>query len=1081
MVLATTHKRTTVTSDSATDVLELDVARHLWGPSRPDVGSTVDPEERFKLTLAANDSGILELHGDAYPSKVVYRVLDSGYSVLLSPVALVNNVGVSTRSIKVNLPDRIRSNCLTLVQFTTEEGDQAIIIDCLTETDVLITAIVKLSDFISSTPFASSANHKEWSSVSQPYGFDIRKPHMLYAFSADYLLVLLKDGGVVALQRTHGFATEPLVYNDSSYLESLGQFWKPWSKKNNFMVDHELSAKTVIDIIHFKDYIITVTLNRHLRIWSIKTQSLVLEKNLADFAPDGPDSKSYFDESHTKILNIATLEIFGEESTYLTTYLPFGKGSFKISSINTESFDINDLGSRYTFDCSLPTESAIWLLADFKLASHENKLQLWVLWKSNTSSFVQTLEVDGDLNPTWTDVMDSSVEITKRIHETWSEYYIKQLFKSGLFTNQIIEIALPIFEQHFLKDLEKEELLDVSLCERTIKSVSRGITFNPKYDSSLEVQWSRFYMLCLELKRQCEEPLKLYLDEKSNYAVILNRQRFAIVRPISPVEYIDCNKQLKVESFGTDRDAYLKFMNIITEFMNSFSGDVLQKVYNEVVGTFSHPTQATETILSNIYANHLRDQINPVNLNKLVEQLTGFENILLLVEGAVKLQSSDDESNQLTKSRLSALGVDVFAIATWESINVRRNISFAILILLLVLDFDDKNLLNVLSKKIVKLLISFDLFDMVWEIGFNKEGQIEVDEAVLTGNTLFTEVLTRRYSAQFPVSSFQIVPFINNEVIPFILKPEFLYSAVTILISKNLSCLVYERLLRFFDSTVVFNLLKAFVFFKLGQPVKASKYFANHADEISKHQLTPDEAQALSFVEDLKMFFDPKVGKYYLNVAILFLNNLNFDQAQYFLTLLAEKRNGTGFDKKYLEHESYVLFTCAIEKLDFVVANDALPYIKDPKMREEALTKFLYKMCKHQQINRLKEFTSLREDPQVDSLILKRAQTDDVSKSLWFYQVLYAHRLSYGNFRGASEALYSFIVRNKHNDTDSVQLTMAELYCAIINLVSTLATNEQWIIKHENEDHVVTLQELKQERKLLLHGFKKELRLKYDS
>jgi hypothetical protein len=1065
------------------DVLQLDVARHLWGDSRPGATSVNDPEQVFKLALSATQTDILELEGEVIPKKINYRILEDSYSVVLSPLALVNNFNVPLRSLKINLPDQIRSNCLTISQYTTVDNEAAIVIDTITETNVLITAIVKLSDFIAaSQPTISSDNYREWCNISQPYGFDIRKPHILYAYRHDCLVILLKDGGIIALQRHSNFETEPVIFNDNSYLESLGQLWKPWSKKPHFN-DKELSEKTAIEVIHFQDYLLTVTINRHLRIWSMTSHSLVLEKNLAEFWQSNNDNRLFFDSTPTKLLDVFTADIFGTNISYLTVFLPFGNGTFKIFSLNAESFDIIDLGSKYTFDVCIPSSNSIWQVGDFQLTKLEDSLQLWVLWKSNTSSFIQNLEIDQDLNAQWYGVHDSTINLAKRYTESWSEYYIRKLFKSGLYSKQIIETALPIFEEHFLGKIESESFDDLSLCDRVIKSVSRGITMNPMYQLTLETQWGRFYSLCQEFKNQADEPLKLHVETNAENIIVVNREDFAFVRPISETELLDYNKHLKLDAIGhlSHIGEHLKFLRIITDFKESLSGDSLTVVQSEVLRIFSHPSQTTDVILSSIYDSNLKEHVNPVNLTKLVQELTQFENVFSLVQDILKLQVKPVESPSLTKSRFTSFGVEILSEVMRDIVQVQRDVLFCLLILLLVLEFDDKNVFNDVSKEIVKLLINFEIFQESFEVGINNQGSIEVDEPMNSGKNLVQLVLASKYPDNFPVSQFHIVSFITNQVLPFIATPEYLQWVTTLLISKDLSDVVYNRLLRFFDFTAVFNLLKAVVFFKTAQPVKASKYFANHADEISKHQLTPLEKTAFKPVQDFLVFFNPNSGKYYLNVAILFLNNLNFDQAHFFISLLAEKRSGTGFDKKYLEHESYTLFTIAIEKLDFVLANDALPHIKDPKLREEAMTKFLYAMCKHQQINKLNEFSSFKGDAQMDELILKRAQTNDVSKSLWFYQVLYSHRLACGNFRGAAEGLYEFIVRNKGSTEDAIRLVLAELYSVVLNLVVTLNEDDQWLIRHGEEEDVLSLCDLKEEKQSLLRGFSRDLRAKYDS
>lgn len=1090
MSLVSTHTRRTV-YQSPSALLEVDVARHLWSSARVSrLANITDPEHVFKQGLTASKTDVLKVEGDVLPNRINYRILEEGYSAVFIPVLFNNTFDIKLRSIKVNLPDKIRDQCFTINQFTDKNGDPTIVVDAITETGVLITFTIKILDFVvGSQSTLSTKTSSEWSKLSNPYGFDVRKPHIMHSYRPDYLIVFFRDGGIIAFQKDINGDVESVIFTDNSYLESLGQLFRPWANKNTFNGEKDLSVKTVIDVIHFNDYLITVTISRQLRIWSVSKQCLILEKDLAQFlTTKTSNSREFLDSTPTKLLDIFTTQTGGASDTspthYLTVFLPFGNGTFKLFSIKEDDFDIIDLGVQYEFTASLPDTNSIWLVGDFQLTRVDDRFELWVLWKSNTSSFVQQLQLDSELNYEWFGVHDSIAIVEKNVDEGWSEYYGRKIFQSGLYSKQVIETALPIFEKHFLGGFEDvaDVVDDLTLFERVTKSISRGIESSQHIESTLERQFSRFDTLCAEFKKQADEPLKLYLDDKSGIVLVINRQEGSFVRPSSALELLNHNKSLKVSNVGDLKSVgdHLRFVNVISEFKASLSSDVFANVKTQILRAFTHPEKDTDPILASIYDQHLKDKFNPVNLGKLVEELSQFDNLFTLIDEIIKFQSTGKDKSRTTSSTLTALSISMLTETTRDLVDTNTDIMFSILILLLVLDFDDKTLLNTVSKRVIKLITSYEIFKTSLEINFNPTtGNVEVDEPVIPSvESLFTNVMTTKFADGFPVTRSNMVQFCTQLVIPFIQTNEFLYHISSFLISRDLSFLVYERFLKFYDDNYIFHLLKALVFFKTNQPIKAAKYFANYADEVTKHSLTPSESQIFKPLEEFAVLFGTNLGKYYLNIAIMFLNGLHFDQAEKFIALLSDGRQSEGFEKKYKKDKDYTSFTISVEKLDLVKANSAFKLITDPKLRSTALEKFISAMYNHQSIDQLIEFDSLRGDTAVDALLLKKAQSADIKRSLWFYQVLYAYRLNCGDFRGASEALYDFIAQHRESHDDGLKIAIAEMYSVILNIVGTLEKDDQWIIKHGEEQDVVSLSGLREEKEAFVNGLSREVRLR---
>ncbi|ODQ61406.1 hypothetical protein WICANDRAFT_61964 [Wickerhamomyces anomalus NRRL Y-366-8] len=1098
MSLVTRYSRSKV-STGALPVLELDVARHLWSNSH---GKQLDPESSFKSKLTEQNTDILTIDSNSIPNKINYRIINDGNSIVLTPLALNNNFSIELRVLKINLPDKIRSNCLTINQFINSNDETSILVDIISDAGMIITIILKLSDFVvSKSSSIDSSNYQEWCKISNPYGFDIRKPHILYSYSHDYSIVLLRDGGIIGLKKDlSNFTVEPIIFNDNSYFESLGNLFKPWAKNHKFSSEHsDLSLKTTIDAIHLDDYLITVTINKKLRVWSISRQSLILEKELTDFISSNKitTNKPYLDPNPTKLLEILKVEINGQQHTYLSIFLPFGNGVFKILEIqsNLTSFEVGDLGAKFEFEANLPDSTTIWLVADFKsiAPSAKENLELWVLWKSNTSSIIQNLKIDKDASFQWFEVAKSSIELQKFTDsETWSEFYLRKIFDAGLYSNEIVETALSIYEQHFTndqlnKDGDENLLDDLSIREKVVKTIGKDIVIDKNYDENLKKQWQRFDTLCKEFQKQSDEPLKLYINVDTSLILVINRNDYSLVRKTSNMELLSNNKHLKISSIEEfdDIKEHLRFLDIISNFRKSISSDVLNNVRNALVRLVNttQPTRPKNESLALIYESSLNNKFNPTNLSSLVEELATFDNIFKIIKDLLNLQSGSNDDS-LIKGKLTKFGVSLVLKTLKDILVVNQEILFDLLILLLVLEFDNAEELESLLSVILPLYQTYQAIETTFYINFNTTtNKLELDETSVLENSLVTKILELKFPDGFLLTGNTLNQFINHQIIPFINSVEFIYSVAAYLISNDYTFLLYNHYLQYYGDTPVFALLKAVTYLQTDQASKAEKILLKNSEQIIKYRLTSQEKEIFKSIEDYSVFFHTSLSKFYMNLSILFLNSFKFQSALKFINLSISNNFNNEFDNKYLEEKYYTLFTIAIELSNFEIATIALDNIKDPKKKIESFDRFIYKLYKIGEIRRLNYYDFKQDYPLVDSILLSKAQsyTSDLKKSLFFYQVLYSFRLKYKRYRSALESLYEFINKTKQEEDETLKLTVAGLYSTILNLLVTLPKDEQWIITAINteENDVLSYEQLKEEQLKITNSFSRDLKLKY--
>lgn len=1067
-------------SYSCHPVTELDVARHLWA----EIGDAaeLDAETAFNWSLTNDSCGVLDLQSGSLPQRITYRITNGSRSILLEPLVLNNAFNLQFQSLKVNLPDKIISNCFVINSFADDENVHYLIINAISESGALFTISFAVSQFIDGSLSINSEEYEEWCHITNAYGFDIRKPHLLYSYSHDYTVVLLKDGGLIGLQQNFkDFLFEPILFNDNSYFESFGNFLKPWSNKPQYLVPNGLSEKTVIDCIHYADLLITITINKKLRVWSKSTQNLLLEQSLDELATNYTSNKNLLDSQPNKLLNILETE---QNGTFLTIFLPFGNGIFRIFKLQSSPLDIISLGSDFEFKSNLPESTSVWIVGDFKLIKTGKDLQLWVLWKSGLSSVIQSLSIQEDGSSEWnitTQGTDNRILSTKLANEDWSQYYSRKIFQT--YSNKILLTSLSIFQAHFLPKDELRVSEDLTLLDKINKLIGLNITFDKNYDHTIERQWYRFDSLCQEFQKQVEESLKLHIED--NLIILINREGFSTVRHLSNLETISVNKHFNKIDEIDDLKAIsqkAKFLSVVSNFKKSLGKEIQDDLLNAITLNLNNSRNPIKEISNQIYEASLNQKINSINLNNFVQQLASFDDFLQIIEDILEdLQSgSEDEltSSTTINSKLTQSGSSLIASSVKQIFDNNFETAFDIFILLLVLEFENKELINSYLKKILKLFKSHYVLNVSFEVTLNDDLNVEVDKS--SKFNLFHHLINSEVSGGIQYNDVSLISILENKLINFINSEEFLYKVIIFLVSKGYSELAYYKLLPILDdSLAIANVLKSVIYFKSQSPEKSLKYFILNESRISNYKLSIAEKEFLKPINDFTVFFNTKLSQYYLNLAILFLNNFYFKEAFRFINLSISKKNFTNdnFDDEYREQKFHALFIISLELQDFNNVKYAINNIFDPDLKKESLKRLISTLFKTKSIQKLLDFEFLKDEKLIDQLLYERAQnpSHNFNKALFYYKVLYSFRFKNKNSRGSIESLYEFIYRFKRDSTPDQLSLISDLYLLILNLLRNFKPDDQWIIFHlnEDEDDVLSYEELKQEHLTLLKAIKK--------
>lgn len=541
-----------------------------------------DPEQYFNNKLAV-DKGVLRVPDHPQSvlpfANIAWSVINNSKSLVLTPLNVNKNLTSSKQSVvslRIDFPENIRKNCY-IFNFQVGQQDQksTIVIDLITENGILVTLSFNLdSDFnLASSKSKNDAFSavERWCFVSIPYDFDVREPHYLHSITANEFLVFFKDGGIIKCARS-SFKDDVQVglFSDTSYVSStLGRFGKflPLSKRadydedeSNYNIPRGFTLKTNLDaIVINNEWLVTVSFNRKLKIWSLNTGTLLSEQKLLlhdHQANELLDHKLIGDGSPSNLLaalNADDCKNVNDSQTqqfYFINYLPIGDGQFKlwslkISNVDNENNQIElvDVGAKFQYRPIIPDNNSIWLVKDFKLVDksfldvdkkfYNNKdtnkkpwLNLVVLLKSNTSSMYQLLTIfeDGDHN--WVK-SKLSLQIFPDTHpnnfpasnsQAVSEFFVKRILNSNAYSNVVIETALAFFEQKYVsKQIRSSIPVDLPIKEKVSVIVGKSVnsSISSDYVNDILKQWQSFESLCQELLKISNESLSLSIIQSS--------------------------------------------------------------------------------------------------------------------------------------------------------------------------------------------------------------------------------------------------------------------------------------------------------------------------------------------------------------------------------------------------------------------------------------------------------------------------------------------------------------------------------------------------------------------------------------
>ncbi|KAH3688313.1 hypothetical protein WICPIJ_000700 [Wickerhamomyces pijperi] len=1081
---------------SQSKLIELDVSPHLIQRQTQLIPISSDPEYIFRSQLAVH-TGVLQLTQSPIAT-LQYRLLTGLRSIELCPIKLNKIVGLESElfHFKINFPDELTSiNCLTVNQFNVGEQDHSIIIDLITKTGLLITCVLRISEFITPSFTNSSDNYQDWCKITNPYGFDIRTPHILHSVNYNYLMVLLKDGGLIGLERRleSGLfnSIEPIVFNDNSYLQSIKSLLKPWNKIT-INDDPELSMNTVVDVVSFENYLVTVTIEKKLKVWSILTKDLLYEKELSEILGVGRENNNktrVLAANPTKLLDLLQIN---EHSNFLTMHFPLQGGVFKIFKIEHSyqegDFQLIDLG--VSLSTVVPDISSSCVISDFKTkkrSQEEGGWELWVLWKSGAYSIVKKLIIsngsNGQLNAQWLDVHSHlSAEKKSQVfndckpssRESWSEFYHHKIFQMGNYSDLILQTSLRIFQTHFQPqaDQHRSSGASGSLVDDVTRTITASLDVQAQLhditdDSSLQTQWRKFDTLCQEFKKQTEESLNFVHLEDTGDVLLANKGSVSLIRLETDLE------SLSHEQFLASLSKFVRKLPL--EVLANVRDSIMDLIANRSSNNFGESTVNAE--LARIFNSHVSERFNHEALQELVEELVSAGDALQLIERVLDLQQEQEQAATVP-GVLSGLADSLLMNLVKDTVEFNSNILFEIIVLLLVLEFDNKEQLQVLITRILTQYKNYEITRRTLSISFNKQGTIDSDTATDITRSLLSVLINNNNSNSngFLFSSGALLTFVHGFVLKFINSLQFQQLAVIELVNTGNFHIIHRQFWDFLDiQDPIILLIKAYTLLKLGLSSKASKILTNNASVISNYTTTASDLgivlPQLEVPFDVVSFFHVTLSQYYFLSSQLFSSECQFNEALDLINLSISNESLADADDKAREARFFAQCQISLQLVNFQLIESSLREIHTDQLKRQAISNLIDKLQETNDLKKLTELKLFNEYYIIDELLHSKATTtSDSIRALYFHKVLYAFRMTYKNHRGAVESLYEYVLTR--NPDQQIKI---ELYLTILNLLRTLEENDQWILykkknSNKNQYSKKLLDQLNDEYTLIIGG-----------
>lgn len=1131
------------------DMLPLQsVALPLKYPTKLNVKSAND-EFNSKLSSIG---GVIKVGEDnsTYIDYITYELLNDLRNVCLTPVNIkANNLDLKCQRLEIVLPHSIISNkCFSIYLKYSDNEDPILVIDIIDENYLFITLKIQLADFIEDKLSLTLDNFHNWGHISVPYSFELRsQPFLLKSVDDLNLIVSLKDGGLLHFQRANVLQDFD-VYNfsNSSNLLSINIFsglFKRDKQKADISLNG-ISSRCLVDLIVVDNFLITLCVSKLIQVWDLKTHQYVM--NPIDLSTNDQESPSLWLTSvPTKYFQLiksllgknylalhTTFNSEAKEESEEFSGVKFSIWEFILSSSAPKLVPVENL----SFSPSLPEIqkslltnvpsdkflNLLWYVQDFEVMLESSSFTLNILWKSNTSSVLDTYSLSLE-SGTISSVAKGQLDIKPLLSESPlnhdTEYFSNKVLNSGRYDYLIISTSLNILREYVgLPPFNPNKKLKESVIE-TIKSTSK-ISEQDQRSS-----WLKLSALCEELRRSGEETIS-FVSINKNAIFTLQNNGMGLVRPSHYYETF----------LNTSNDASEgKLASILRRLFATISGKTFNKIYQVII----KEAKLTEESCSSLFDDFFKDKLSNSEIQDIINQLGSIPDILNVINSLVDGELSSP-IKELSDSSEIATYLKLATIESFKNIKAKHeSILLSLIILFLICEANNELLL--ISNKIITKLISYQILDCNFEICFYPDS-FQMNERMMSCNleySLFSQnILSRDQKLVNLVKLYDFNSFFDYFNVNIITSYDKIVIDTCIeLLNQGEGNLIKNKIFNKLNiSRDMDRILLGLMYLENNEPSMFLKIFrdydklnlANNTQLIEKLSgLMAKNSKVSRFLKSIAFTKNDepiRKANYYHSLADLSLIQSKLEEKQNDftkLTLISTKNKANNIQNEFLE-SSLMFERSAIENLlsisnksselketlngyylntfdmalsldKYDVAYDALSHIVSAvplSKRKELFRKLISHLISRKSLYLIFESKNnvLRENyVLVEGLLLEMANNElTLSNSLTFYENLYSWRLfgasevidssKLGDKRGAVEALYMFITRFKDEhsnliasnvesfeDIKQYKLKILELYLIILNCLKSFKNeDDKWIIKFQDNQSlsILTLNEI---------------------
>ncbi|ODV86455.1 hypothetical protein CANARDRAFT_232149 [[Candida] arabinofermentans NRRL YB-2248] len=881
-----------------------------------------------------------------------------------------------------------------------------------------------------------------------------KKPLFMKSIDPFSLVISLNDGGLLKLSR-ETISSDILVipFSDSSYLNGFGfNFFK--RKSTGTIPDHieinneKVSSKSIISLTHYQESLITLSIDKKLKFWSLKDLSLTKQFELNDYLPN---------ELHDILLNsipLNFLQLINDE--FVSISLPIGKNHLQIFKIDSE-FNISLI-----HDIQPTTLAAGWIFQDYKISFVQDSFKIWMLWRSNSTSCIKSCQVLQDKQILWTDcatddrisVFESnqfyeSVKLIKTPEEL-NNYYLSYIFDTFNYNDIILHKVISLFSKHYNLNVSK-----LPLRQQVIKIVEHNL-IQFEYLSNLKTQWMKFDNACKELSKQFQEPISITFNndedqENTDFVIIMKSYEYSFIKSPSHLVYVsfgDVSNRSEISSQGSkvDSNALFSLINIVKSFKSSFSSESLSSIQSSIL-SYDNDTESIDSQMSKIFESEILGQINQSITEELLSALNTIPDVMDLFEYLYYLPTANNVGYiPIREFTFGNLGESILASSIRSEVVIGKELISGLLLILLTVDINDK-VIELYSK-------FFKLFKSYYSIELNSITSIN--------KNLVVNYLKFEYNGGCLIRSSNINYLINTSI-ELIMNDNFIFYVISKMISFQLCDKAFEFSKYLPISSPISKVLKGLTLMGLNDTSSTSKsyeIFTESMDQVTSYskQLTDSEKKVLSCNSNLtNLIFTESQIDYFYDLCTLYQSkNLNEIALKLALKAMEVKHKKDGYDDQLILTK---VFQLSLKLNEFKLCYETISQMNF-KDRKYPLKQFIYKLFQLKLVSKITEFNFIQDFEQVDSLIYElgesRSLNCDLKTSLKYYRTCYTIRLKHGDFRASASALYRFncigfelYKLGKFNDLN----LLIENYLIILNLLNTMKENDdQFITRRFNKN-----------------------------